>query len=181
MDTKAIISDALRKLSATHGLDDIRVQMILDEAHVSRSTFYRHFTDVFDLVCYHYSSFLSQFDDEVWTKRTFVSNLEYSLSFLQANRSYFTRILRSSGRDRFLELLEDYAYDSYLGLFRKYNPEFLEKHRTKAERYSEILAFGASKMVCNWLASGDRTSPHELAECIGEMVPPVLSSHIPAE
>ena len=54
MDTKGIIIEAMRKLLAERGFHKITVQDILDAAHCSRGTFYRHFRDKYDIMNYFY-------------------------------------------------------------------------------------------------------------------------------
>ena len=54
MDTKGIIVEAMKQLLAEQRFDKITVQNIIDRAHCSRGTFYRHFKDKYDIMNYYY-------------------------------------------------------------------------------------------------------------------------------
>ena len=53
MDTKGIIIEAMKQLLAEQRFDKITVQNIIDRAHCSRGTFYRHFKDKYDIMNYY--------------------------------------------------------------------------------------------------------------------------------
>lgn len=48
--TKKILSMSLKKLLAKRPLDDITIQDLVNDAEVSRKTFYYHFRDIYDLL-----------------------------------------------------------------------------------------------------------------------------------
>ena len=48
--TKRALAFSLKKLLAQSPLDKITVQNIVDDAEVSRKTFYYHFQDIYDLL-----------------------------------------------------------------------------------------------------------------------------------
>lgn len=50
MNTKRILADSLKTLLSEKALSDITVQDITSASGLSRSTFYKHFTDKYDLV-----------------------------------------------------------------------------------------------------------------------------------
>ena len=48
--TKRALASSMKKLLTQKKLDDITVQNIVDDAEVSRKTYYYHFQDVYDLL-----------------------------------------------------------------------------------------------------------------------------------
>lgn len=50
MNTKRVLADSLKRLLSERALGDITVQDIADASDLSRSTFYKHFEDKYDLV-----------------------------------------------------------------------------------------------------------------------------------
>lgn len=54
MDTKGIIVEAMNQLLKEQKFEKITVQNIIDRAHCSRGTFYRHFKDKYDIMNYFY-------------------------------------------------------------------------------------------------------------------------------
>ena len=60
MRTRQILIDAVKSLLEKRQFDDITVQNILDEAGVSRKTFYRYFSDKYDLVNAYYNDYIME-------------------------------------------------------------------------------------------------------------------------
>ena len=58
INTKQIILDATIKLMKTNKVNKLTVQKILDEANVSRSTFYSFFSDKYDVINYYFKDYL---------------------------------------------------------------------------------------------------------------------------
>ncbi len=50
MRTRQIMLDAVKTLLEKHQIDDITVQDIVDEAGVARTTFYKYFSNKYDIV-----------------------------------------------------------------------------------------------------------------------------------
>ena len=58
--TKQHITDCFNGLSRKYTLDQITVNMIAEAAGVSKSTFYRHFLDKYDVMNYNYKRVLDE-------------------------------------------------------------------------------------------------------------------------
>lgn len=59
--TKQHITDCFNGLSRKYTLDQITVNMIAEAAGVSKSTFYRHFLDKYDVMNYNYKGCWTRF------------------------------------------------------------------------------------------------------------------------
>ncbi len=62
--TKQHITDSFNVLSRKYQLDKITVNMIVETAGISKSTFYRHFFDKYDVMNYNYKRVL----DDIFTR-----------------------------------------------------------------------------------------------------------------
>ena len=58
--TKNHITDCFNVLSRKYSLNKITVNMIIEAAGVSKSTFYRHFLDKYDVMNYNYKRALDE-------------------------------------------------------------------------------------------------------------------------
>ena len=58
IDVKRILGTALLELTQKKPLESLTVSQILKETGVSRQTFYNHFKDKNDLICYVYDTFI---------------------------------------------------------------------------------------------------------------------------
>ena len=97
--SKVILYEAFYELAKTKSLEDITVQDILDYSGISRSTFYRHFVDKYDVMSWAYTSWsndmlLAQFDSA-----QSLCQLQKEISLQAAynyynNRAYFSNVAK---------------------------------------------------------------------------------------
>ncbi|MBR5991226.1 MAG: TetR/AcrR family transcriptional regulator, partial [Clostridia bacterium] len=59
--TKNDILVAFNTLAEKKGFERITVQMIADEAGISRATFYRYFKDKYDVMNFNYTKFIEEY------------------------------------------------------------------------------------------------------------------------
>ena len=64
IDVKRILGTALLELTQKKPLESLTVSQILKETGVSRQTFYNHFKDKNDLICYIYDTYIVPNFDE---------------------------------------------------------------------------------------------------------------------
>lgn len=78
--TKDTISNTLLKLLEKNAFDDITISTIIDESHISRSTFYRHFKHKEDVLTYLY---YQRFDSLFFDKNTRLSYYQLASQSIQ--------------------------------------------------------------------------------------------------
>lgn len=171
MDTKGIISNALRTLLKRKKIDDITVQNILDEAHVSRSTFYSHFADKYDLMAWYYKSWLEALparDDLHY----FFPNLTASLQFIKDNSAYFNKVLQSTESTALEDLIFSHSYDVYFVYYKKYLG--LDSLTKKNILKIRLMCHGSTGLACHWIRGGCAEPPELISGIITEMLPDEL-------
>jgi len=112
MQPKKYLIQAIKKLITEKGIDNIIVQDILEEAHVSRATFYKYFWDKYDLANAYYSEYVKEnilphYDGTNWR-----SILIEILTFIKENENYF-RQLTDVTIHSFTEFIEEYGKKGY--------------------------------------------------------------------
>lgn len=95
----------------------ITISDILDEAGISKGTFYKHFQDKYDLAVQSYASFFSDFQKEVLLSDGF-HHSEKFVSFFNANRFYYVGLMNVrddilSFRDSFKDSLKEFYRNQY--------------------------------------------------------------------
>lgn len=114
MRTKEFIIEAIKKLLEKHTFENITVQNIIDEAGVSKPTFYRYFQSKYDLAASVFSesitkNMLMQYDGSNYEE---FQNMVFGI--IRDNRKYLRRVMKSSGPESFYEFLIKYISESYM-------------------------------------------------------------------
>jgi len=120
--TKEIFAKSLQKLSAKKSFEKISLKDILNESHLTKTTFYNHFRDKYDLATWIYSTsaekIMSKVDGKNYTWRnTLIDWLKYSFE----NKNFLKNLfLNTSGQDSFvtyisnlnIKIMSDYIKDT---------------------------------------------------------------------
>ena len=97
--TKRALAEALKELLKQQPLSKIRISDICDKCRMNRKSFYYHFKDKYDLVCWIFNTELQSFsegmDKSIW------SALLRMCEYFYLNRSYYRRVFRSNGQNCF--------------------------------------------------------------------------------
>lgn len=115
--TMISIVSAFNRLIDRHDFQKISVDMIMKEASVSRSTFYRYFKDKYDVMN---SNFKSLLDYYVAPERSGnYRDLCYHLfAFGQEHLKIFRRALETTGFNSFSNFIYEYSYKTALAITR---------------------------------------------------------------
>lgn len=154
--TKKVIAESLKRRMLRHDLTDITVTDLCTDAEINRRTFYRHFTDKYQLVTWIYENGFQKAigDDEPGLFDLFGRVCTY----LYADRAFYARALTFTGQNSFRDFLCDrlhpYLQADFADLFSS----------------AETEAFMSGKMsnvvidiVQNWLVQPDCPPPEEFA------------------
>ena len=171
MDTKGIIIEAMKQLLAVQRFDRITVQNIIDRAHCSRGTFYRHFKYKYDIMNYYY-----------WeSNRDILSNSELSgrekteaiVDSVLKNKEYFGGVVDVEGINSFRNFVKQCSKQFYLAVY-------CEKFRADASIPAEIdfmtdfLAEGCAATIDKWLIGDGGLSKEQLVDSLFRMTPEEL-------
>ncbi len=168
MDTKGIIIEAFRKLLLENKFENIIVQDILDEAHCSRGTFYRHFKDKYDVMNYYYfATYQSILSDP---NLQGVERIRVIIDTLLKNAHYFQGVVDTEGTNSFHTFARNSSRQYFLDIYRKKNG----MHSSIPDRtrfMADFLSGGYASILKDWIINGNKLSEDELAECLYEMTP----------
>lgn len=104
--TERIIRESLRELLREKSLDEITVQLVCDEACISRQTFYNHFYCLIDAFENFFSNGLFEEIENSNTYQTWERGWTLVLEYLHSNREMLLHIYNSSCCDELIGMLE---------------------------------------------------------------------------
>lgn len=170
-DTEKRIQDALLQLLEEKGPENISVQALCESAKINRSTFYRHYTDVYDLM-EKVERKIQQGIVEVWTEHNPSpalfdrEKLIRFVSYIGKNRKFYRAYLRihpTNEREKKMQTV----FDSYL------RPIFLSfgvKSTSHMNYYYRFFHAGFQAVLSDWLEKSNPESPEELADILLNML-----------
>ena len=157
IDVKRILGTALLELTQKKPLESLTVSQILKETGVSRQTFYNHFKDKNDLICYVYDTFIvPDFHDQ---NMTFENIKKYHWFMKQA--------CQMEGQN----CLKDYIVDHCQAFDLKWHQELYGKEpMPDALRFATIYhAHASSSMTLSWILSDMPVPCEDIVQMIVEM------------
>lgn len=172
--TLTAIIDGFNRLICEHDFQKISVDMILQEAAVSRSTFYRYFKDKYDVMNANYKNILDHF---VAPERSSnYRDLCYHLfAYAQDNLKIFKRALDSTGFNSLNNFIYEYSYGTALAITRQ--------NRNGAgftpveELQVDVFCNGICAVYRNMVCQRYRIDPSDAADALYEMMPESLKHY----
>lgn len=176
--TKELIAQSFLELSRTKNIDKITVKDIVENCSVTKSTFYNHFRDKYDLMIWIYMEPIKNIiyrinNTDFNFREAIVANLKY----FSNNRKYLINALKNTfGQDSFL----NYAFEINLTLLRN----FIKSHNKieilplKIESLIKLYVYGTVGLECNWLISNMPVPIEEFADILEAGLPEELKNYL---
>lgn len=173
--TKMIIEKTFIDLLKTKPLNKITVKEICDAAEINRTTFYKHYEDVFDLLNKIEADLIKDFQKTVENTKSMgikISLIEI-LNKIKNNKDKYETIFKIRGLDYFNEKL-----------FNGFNHEIVKLFDLKLTELSVsnqkwlfyFLSFGCGG-ICNcWVKTGMNEPVEEIADIIEDLVKSALKT-----
>jgi len=165
MNTEKFIFQGFERLLQNRDFSQITIADILSECGISRSTFYRHFTDKYELLSWYYAQHVNQLIDQ-YAPGQYRELLIDIFEYMAENRRYYQRILEVTGQNSFWDFLKGYSDAYYLKRLKSV------REPTPTELWQiDFISMGDVHSVRRWVREGFRQTPAELADFILSMVP----------
>lgn len=164
-----IIVDAFNRLISKHELVDITSTMIAQEAGVSKSTFYRHFDDKYDVMNCNFKELL---DDCVIHSGNYRDMFLLLFQRMEAEWKPLLKAFNSTGINSLENYIYTYSKEIALTITKQNRGG---KGMTPEELFqTDMICLGISHIYRNW-ANGDYTlSPKTAADLLYSMIPQSL-------
>lgn len=153
--TKRALAASLKRLLETTPLDKITIQNLVDDAEVSRKTFYYHFQDIYDLLEWALVDEGRRVLEGCPIADAWQQGLWNVLSYLQENQVVIRNIHRSVQENS--TLLERHITQMVQPLLQQIFDAQPDHEKVGAEDRTfilELYAFGVVKLVIYWIDNG---------------------------
>ena len=177
-NTALRMDEALIELLEKKDLEYITVKEICEHAEINRSTFYKHYQDVYDLMEKLENEAVEAFEKllDSYVQNETVPALVTLLTSLRENRELLLPLLANSSNDDFMKRLTD-ACSGYA--LSHLTPEADYTSNPKQAAVYAYLAGGTSGIISNWLETGTQEPPQQVAELIQSLNETVLTVLVP--
>lgn len=169
--TQKDIVNSFKHLITKKHFEDITIQMIADEAGVSRATFYRYFRDKYDVMNYNYQSILDKYIEGDNTQ-TF-HDLFYAMTTVgtEALRPMI-RLFESSGVNSFQNFIFNYSFKTLESIVLKSGN--VQKLTDKQIFQYRFFCRGVAHIYEEWLRGEYDMDAGEVTDYLCELLPSEL-------
>lgn len=167
--------DALYALMQRRTIEELTVGDILEQAHVSRSSFYRHYRDKYELLTTSYkhileSTYLRCLHGSPWKK-----SATSLYTVLAEHPAFFKHALASTGPNSLRQYICDISMECYEEIFRQHGQDLRGDWRLFTAVKSHI--YGTCEITCEWAQEGMRHSPQEMIDLFYYVTPDCLKPY----
>lgn len=166
--TKQALSFALKELMVSQPLDKIRVNHVTDEAHVSRNTFYYHFSDINELLAWTYDNEVVNGLGRFQGINTWQEGLMRVLDYTEMNKGFCLNTFHSLSRER----LEHFLYEITFNMLKRImadNPKMVNvPDKTRCE-IADFYGRAIVAQIIHWLVINLREEKNDFVDRIERM------------
>ena len=165
-DSRSKFAEALKSLASKKTMERITTEEIVKTAGLSRQTFYKFFTDKYDLAFWIYQHDFEPVIDRY--KETHISFRDMNIAMMEMMRSekeFYRNVMdRYEVQNSFFQQYHKYSYDmtvSYFGRTDKLTKAVIDHY-----------CYGSNLMLMNWIVGGMKESIEFMADLFDASLPP---------
>ncbi len=167
IDVKKILANALLNLCQKQSLQSITVSQLLKETGVSRQTFYNHFKDKNDLICYIYDTYIVPDFDEHHMDIDFYESLLQTFQNIKKYHKFMKQACQIEGQN----CLKDYIVEHCQQFDLKWHQNLYRSNPMPDDlKFATIYhANASSSMTLSWILSNMPVPCEEIVDMIVQM------------
>lgn len=170
--TKKQLRQGLAKLMENKSINEITVKELVEEVDINRSTFYLHYTDIYDMLQKIEEELMQEIvriispPNELQVADTFpyIINL---FTMLENNRDICKALLGPHGDMAFINKIEEYIGQNSALYFTPYFPKNMEQDLKYI--YSYYIT-GCIGLVKTWILNDNKETPEHMAQLTFKIV-----------
>ena len=176
--TKEIIARSLVRLATKKSIDKITIQEIAADSGLTKTTFYNHFRDKYDLIAWSYAEPMRKIKDRIGREDyTLHDAIMDTLRYLGENRKFILNALKnSSGQNYFLHHVA--RVHSALLCEVVTAESGVAGTSPKMEALIKLYIYGVAQMICEWMLDGMPIPAEEFAALLEEGMPEGLKPYL---
>lgn len=178
MTAKEILAQSFRELAEKKNIDKITIKDITDNCGYSPATFYRNYSDKYDLIAWDYVHRTTEIVDKVgvdgykWRDTWFDA-----FHFFEDNLHYLKNLLEhTSGHDSFVKYMGTFNSEHMVRCIKDTNG--LQKLDDDLKVYVQVYCYGTAQMVCEWILGNIHFDRDHLAELFEKALPEPLKQYL---
>lgn len=177
LKTKKKLTSTLLNLIEEKNIKKITVLELCEKANINRTTFYKYYSDVDDLVNKIEESLLLDLENNITDiKRNYlISYINKTIETIKAHKEIYTKLLSSNGDKHFLRkilfLVHDQSIVEWQRILKKASTEDLEN-------IYKFIVDGSVGIIENWITKDCQEEPITIANFINKLCMSGLSSFI---
>jgi len=165
-DVELALAESLKSLVVRTPFEKITIKQITDGAGVIRVTFYNHFQDKYDLLCYIVQKEILEPVGILLKNNMYREALTLIFTNLKKESGFYQRAYKIEGQNSFEEITENCIYKLLLELFSERSSR---KPHSKfpwltVETLARYYARSMNYVVMEWIRSGMSVPPEEVAD-----------------
>lgn len=167
-DAKTVLAESIEDLLKRKSFTNIGVQDIVKNCDVSRTAFYNHFKDKYDLVSWIYRRDV----EEIYRKRETFDWKEYHtqiLEYMLTKRDFYVNVSMYEGQNCILDYITSYAILCMEMQMR--NELGLSELPEDVALAIYMWNLASSRLTFTWLKEKDERKPEEITNLICNCVP----------
>jgi len=172
--TLSAIINGFNRLIVEHDFQKISVEMIMQEAGVSRSTFYRYFKDKYDVMNANFKNLLDYYISPE-RSRNYRDLCYHLFSYAQSNLKMFRRALESTGFNSFSNYIYEYSYQTALTITQANRNG--QGFTPVEELQVDVFCNGICAVYRNIVCQRYTIDPSAAADALYEMMPESLKHY----
>lgn len=176
--SKEILAESFREVAENKNIDKITVKDITDNCGYSPATFYRQFSDKYDLIAWDYTRELEKIlvgIDGTWHE--WVNTLKSIAEFFEDRKMYLKNlILHTSGLEAFITYMQEKNYRCLINIVHK-----AEDGRTIdkiTEMCIRLYVLGTVQLTSEWILGKWDATAEDLGMVYVQMTPELLRKYM---
>jgi AcrR family transcriptional regulator len=170
---KKALSDAFIALCETKPISHISIQNVVDKCGISRQTFYRYFSDKYDLMNYLY---MLELDYTVTLYEKCEDGLRcmflHLFEHFREHKKYYMMVCREEAQNGLIESIYRINKEACIAKYHeKYGSGSLAEH---VKLMIDFKCIAEAELIKNWINSGMKTEPSVITEAILDSIAPML-------
>ena len=166
--TKYKLADAAKRLMETTSLSRMTVTDIVDEAGLTRQTFYRNFKDKYALVNWYFDKEALKTIRQMGISCSLEEGLTGKFKCMENNKVFFMSAFTAHGCNSLVEYDYHLIYTFYRDAILKKDPDAFTD---EIDFLLQVYSYGAVQMIVHWTADGMQIKAERFAQLLVEAFP----------
>lgn len=120
LTTKEVLFESFKELAQEKKLEDISINNIVENGHISRATFYRYFKDKFDLMEQYYQHEIEKICHDLYENNDLTKMQKEFNEFVFGNLDLFNNLGKYEGQNNIFDIIYVYCVNLHIRQAKKY-------------------------------------------------------------